>query len=126
MKLSTRMRYPYDHCAAPYLRSWHWGQIGSIIPDPLCLAASGFPHAGRPPARPMTGVGFYKGPHLMMDNATWYRAMASFCRQRAKMEDENEQFWLTEADGWVKRLSSKSVDTPQKEAGNAPSHWVTS
>jgi phage shock protein A len=56
----------------------------------------------------------------MMDNASWYRAMASFCRQRAKMEDENEQFWLAEADGWVKRLSSKSVDTPQKETGNAP------
>jgi hypothetical protein len=27
-----------------------------------------------------------------------YRAMEAFCRQRAKMEGEDEMFWLTEAE----------------------------
>jgi hypothetical protein len=40
------------------------------------------------------------------------------------MEDENERFWLAEADGWVKRLSSKSLDTPPKETGNTPPQWL--
>jgi hypothetical protein len=40
------------------------------------------------------------------------------------MEDENERFWLAEADGWLKRLSSKSVDTPRKETGHALTQWL--
>jgi len=51
-----------------------------------------------------------------MDAVTRYRAMAAFCRQRAKMVGENERFWLTEADSWATRLSSESVDTLQKKA----------
>lgn len=27
-----------------------------------------------------------------------YRAMEAFCRQRSKMEGEDERFWLTEAE----------------------------
>ena len=50
-----------------------------------------------------------------MDRVTRYRAMAAFCRQRARMAGENEHFWLTEADSWATRLSSESVDTLQKE-----------
>ena len=44
--------------------------------------------------------------------------MASFCRQRARMENEDEQFWLKEADCWARRLSNKFVDTPNG-AGHA-------
>jgi hypothetical protein len=39
------------------------------------------------------------------------------------MADEDERFWLAEADGWVKRLSSKSVDALRKETGNALPQW---
>jgi hypothetical protein len=33
-----------------------------------------------------------------METIQHYRAMEAFCRQRAKMEGENELFWLTEAE----------------------------
>ncbi|GAC1423008.1 MAG: hypothetical protein NVSMB6_24350 [Burkholderiaceae bacterium] len=32
-----------------------------------------------------------------MDEIQHYRAMEAFCRQRAKMEGEDESFWLAEA-----------------------------
>ncbi|MFZ2158320.1 MAG: hypothetical protein WAV72_19680 [Bradyrhizobium sp.] len=51
----------------------------------------------------------------MDDKVTHCRAMAAFCRQRAKMEGENEDFWLTEADSWATRLSSESVDPLQEK-----------
>ncbi len=57
----------------------------------------------------------------MDDKVTHYRAMAAFCSQRAKMEGENEDFWLTEADSWAKRLSSKSVDPPRNARGRKAS-----
>jgi len=33
-----------------------------------------------------------------MESLQHYRAMEAFCRQRAKMEGEEESFWLTEAE----------------------------
>lgn len=33
-----------------------------------------------------------------MEPLQYYRAMEAFCRQRAKMEGEDESFWLTEAE----------------------------
>ena len=33
-----------------------------------------------------------------METIQHYRAMEAFCRQRSKMEGENELFWLTEAE----------------------------
>jgi hypothetical protein len=58
---------------------------------------------------------FFNGLLVMDDKVTHCRAMAAFCRQRARMEGENEDFWLTEADSWATRLSSESVDPLQKK-----------
>ena len=33
-----------------------------------------------------------------METLHHYRAMEAFCRQRAKMDGEDELFWLTEAE----------------------------
>jgi hypothetical protein len=33
-----------------------------------------------------------------MDSTLYYRAMEAFCRQRAKMDGENDKFWLAEAE----------------------------
>jgi hypothetical protein len=33
-----------------------------------------------------------------METIQHYSAMEAFCRQRSKMEGENELFWLTEAE----------------------------
>ncbi len=46
-----------------------------------------------------------------MDDVTRYRALAAFCRQRAKMDGEDEQFWLAEADGWAARLTAERAET---------------
>ena len=35
-----------------------------------------------------------------LDDATHAQAMEAFCRQRARMEGEDEQFWLAEATAW--------------------------
>ena len=40
----------------------------------------------------------------MMDKIAYSRAMAAFCRQQAKFEQRNEQFWLGEAAGWAQRF----------------------
>lgn len=39
-----------------------------------------------------------------MDHSARCRAMAAFCKQRARMEDENEAFWLSEAVAWTAKL----------------------
>ncbi len=52
-----------------------------------------------------------------MDDVTRYRALAAFCRQRAKMDGENEQFWLAEADDWATRLSGEPVDARKDATG---------
>ena len=36
-----------------------------------------------------------------MDDFTRCRAMQAFCRQRAKMEHEDEMFWEAEAEVWA-------------------------
>ena len=39
-----------------------------------------------------------------MDMLAHCRAMAAFCRQRAKFEDENDLFWIREAEEWDKLI----------------------
>jgi hypothetical protein len=39
-----------------------------------------------------------------MDMLAYCRAMAAFCRQRAKFEDENDTFWISEAEEWDKLI----------------------
>jgi hypothetical protein len=46
-----------------------------------------------------------------METIQYYRAMEAFCRQRAKMDGENDLFWLSEA------------EVLGKLATNAPSHF---
>jgi hypothetical protein len=41
-----------------------------------------------------------------METIQHYRAMEAFCRQRSKMEGENELFWLTEAEILRKLVTS--------------------
>ena len=53
----------------------------------------------------------------MMDDLTHYRAMAAFCRQRARMDGESEQFWLAEADDWARRASDAGLDPQQRDSG---------
>ena len=45
-----------------------------------------------------------------MDYLTRARVMAAFCRQRAQMEHENEEFWLREAETWEKRAETKVIN----------------
>ena len=47
-----------------------------------------------------------------MDNVTLTRAMEAFCRQRARMEGENERFWLAEAIYWRDRAGAQKSTTP--------------
>jgi hypothetical protein len=44
-----------------------------------------------------------------MEMLTHCRAMAAFCRQRAKIEDENEAFWLEEAELWATLISDYAI-----------------
>ena len=37
-----------------------------------------------------------------MEPALHYRAMAAFCRQRSKMDGEDDRFWLAEAETFAK------------------------
>jgi hypothetical protein len=46
-----------------------------------------------------------------MDNATLAQAMEAFCRQRARMEGENERFWLAEATHWRNRAGAQRFTT---------------
>jgi hypothetical protein len=41
-----------------------------------------------------------------METLQHYRAMEAFCRQRAKMDGEDELFWLTEAEVLAKLLGN--------------------
>jgi hypothetical protein len=53
-----------------------------------------------------------------MEPLQHYHAMESFCRQRAKMEGEDESFWLTEAELLAKlatnayRMKMLGLDPP--------------
>jgi hypothetical protein len=43
-----------------------------------------------------------------MDAVAYGQAMAAFCRQQARFEDQHEDFWLAEASGWERRFSDKA------------------
>ena len=55
-----------------------------------------------------------------MDNVALTRAMEVFCRQRARMEGENERFWLVEAAHWRNRAGAQKF-TPTLDATLVPS-----
>jgi hypothetical protein len=42
-------------------------------------------------------------------SVAFYKAMMAFCRQHAKMQGENERFWLDEAQTWAERLKAKNA-----------------
>jgi hypothetical protein len=42
-----------------------------------------------------------------METVQHYRAMEAFCRQRAKMDGEDERFWLAEADRLAKLIPAE-------------------
>jgi hypothetical protein len=44
-----------------------------------------------------------------MESRQYYRAMAAFCRQRAKMDGESELFWRSEAEA----LANLALDEQQ-------------
>jgi hypothetical protein len=54
---------------------------------------------------PREGEGYY----TMDDSAAFYRAMAAFCRQHAKLQEESERFWLREAQTWAELLKAKNA-----------------
>ena len=41
-----------------------------------------------------------------METVQHFRAMEAFCRQRAKMDREDEVFWLAEADALAKLIAN--------------------
>jgi hypothetical protein len=45
-----------------------------------------------------------------METIQYYRAMEAFCRQRAKMDGENDLFWLSEAEV----LGKFATNTPRQ------------
>ena len=47
---------------------------------------------------------------LRMETIQYYRAMEAFCRQRAKMDGENDLFWLSEAEV----LGKFATNTPRQ------------
>ena len=59
-----------------------------------------------------------------MESIQYYRAMEAFCRQRAKMDGENDLFWLTEAEVLGKLASNahsqKVVMHPKMEEEKGP------
>jgi hypothetical protein len=59
-----------------------------------------------------------------METIQYYRAMEAFCRQRAKMDGENDLFWLSEAEVLGKLATNaprqKVVMHPNMEKGKGP------
>ena len=51
-----------------------------------------------------------------MDTISRLRAMAAFCTQRSKMEGEDTQFWLNEANDRSTRLSNHSGNKTKRIA----------
>jgi hypothetical protein len=45
----------------------------------------------------------------MESSESFYKAMVAFCRQHAKLQGENERFWLDEAQTWTERLKAKNA-----------------
>jgi hypothetical protein len=58
-----------------------------------------------------------------MDTVQHYRAMEAFCRQRAKMDGEDERFWLAEAERLAKLIATghrpQTVQRDEKRFRNA-------
>ena len=52
-----------------------------------------------------------------MDVLAHCRAMAAFCRQRVAFENENDAFWLSEAEEWDKLISEYSSPQFQTRTG---------
>jgi hypothetical protein len=52
-----------------------------------------------------------------MDVLAHCRAMAAFCRQRLVFENENDAFWLSEAEEWDKLISEYSSPQSQMRTG---------
>ena len=50
-----------------------------------------------------------EGYYAMDDSAAFYRAMAAFCRQHAKLQEESERFWLREAQTWAELLKANNA-----------------
>jgi hypothetical protein len=46
-----------------------------------------------------------------METIQYYRAMEAFCRQRAKMDGENDLFWLSEAEV----LGKLAINAPRQK-----------
>ena len=60
-----------------------------------------------------------------MDMLAHCRAMAAFCRQRAKFEDENSLFWISEADEWDRLISEYARHTAPTAASRIEdSGWL--
>jgi hypothetical protein len=57
------------------------------------------------------------GGNTEMDMLAHCRAMAAFCRQRAKLENENDAFWIGEAKEWDKLISEYATLQPQIRTG---------
>ena len=52
-----------------------------------------------------------------MDMFARCRAMAAFCRQHARFEDEDDAFWTREAEEWDKLITEHPTSSPQNRAG---------
>jgi hypothetical protein len=66
---------------------------------------------------------------LQLEPLQHYRAMEAFCRQRAKMDGEDESFWLAEAEllaelaGGASRVNGRGITSPNGVEMNEPSNW---
>ena len=66
---------------------------------------------------------------LRLEPLQHYRAMEAFCRQHAKMDGENESFWLMEAEllaelaASTNRLSGLGITSPNGIEMKEPWSW---
>lgn len=60
-----------------------------------------------------------------MDMLSHCRAMAAFCRQRAKFYNENSAFWIAEAEKWDGRIADHATPRPIKKNGAAATKVFT-
>ena len=54
-----------------------------------------------------------------MDMLAYCRAMASFCRQRAQFENEDESFWVKEAEEWESLIAEYWIGQAKPANENA-------
>jgi hypothetical protein len=66
----------------------------------------------------------------MENSAIFCKAMAAFCRQHARLEKEDERFWLVEADAWTELFNNKTAfwhqfaDKPSRTTALGTSPYV--